>query len=136
MPPRGVTISIRLRWVVLWITVGFALPAATIAADGAGTDATAQSSSQAAPQPATQSAPQPSLFRDSTDGAFDVSGFLSTRVGFPPIAMPITEPAVGYGLGLGLMFFHDHPQVVNYRYHIGREHDYPGASQAFGATLR
>ena len=28
--------------------------------------------------------------------------------------MPITEPAVGYGLALGLSFFHDKPQVVNY----------------------
>ena len=28
--------------------------------------------------------------------------------------MPITEPAVGYGFSLGLSFFHDKPQVVNY----------------------
>jgi len=54
------------------------------------------------------------LFRDPEDGYFDVSNFLSTRVGFLPIAMPITEPAVGYGLGIGLSFFHDKPQVVNY----------------------
>jgi hypothetical protein len=58
-------------------------------------------------------APQ-SLFYDAEDGYFDVSNFLSTRVGFLPIAMPITEPAVGYGLGLGLTFFHDKPKVVNY----------------------
>jgi hypothetical protein len=61
-------------------------------------------------QPTTK----PSLFRDPEDGALDVSGFLSTRVGFLPIAMPITEPAVGFGLSMGLTFFHDKPQVVNY----------------------
>src|SRR4051812_1728701 len=65
-------------------------------------------------EPATQPTTQPSLFRDPEDGAFDVSNFLSTRVGFLPIAMPITEPAVGYGLSLGLTFFHDQPKVVNY----------------------
>lgn len=69
----------------------------------------------AATQPTTQQpAAQPSLFRDPDDGAFDISNFLSTRVGFLPIAMPITEPAVGYGLSLGLSFFHDKPQAVNY----------------------
>src|SRR5688572_23366026 len=69
----------------------------------------------AATNPAEKVEPaKESLFRDPEDGAFDVSNFLSTRVGFLPIAMPITEPAVGYGLGLGLSFFHDRPQVVNY----------------------
>ena len=71
-------------------------------------------STDASTDASTQPTTQPSLFRDPVDGAFDVSNFLSTRVGFLPIAMPITEPAVGYGLGLGLSFFHDKPQVVNY----------------------
>src|SRR5688572_22923955 len=73
----------------------------------------AAQTSAPATQPSTEPAAQ-SLFRDTEDGAFDVSNFLSTRVGFLPIAMPITEPAVGYGLGLGLSFFHDRPQVVSY----------------------
>ena len=73
----------------------------------------AAQTSAPATQPSTEPAAQ-SLFRDPEDGAFDVSNFLSTRVGFLPIAMPITEPAVGYGLGLGLSFFHDRPQVVSY----------------------
>src|SRR4051794_39100856 len=73
-----------------------------------------QLSTEPATEPATQPTTQPSLFRDPEDGAFDVSNFLSTRVGFLPIAMPITEPAVGYGLSLGLTFFHDQPKVVNY----------------------
>ncbi len=45
-------------------------------------------------------------------GEFDVSGFLHTPIGFLPIAMPITEPAVGYGLALGLTFFHDYLKTV------------------------
>jgi hypothetical protein len=65
-------------------------------------------------QPSTQPAAGGSLFRDPEDGAFDVSNFLSTRVGFLPLAMPITEPAVGYGLALGLSFFHEKPRVVLY----------------------
>lgn len=52
---------------------------------------------------------QESLFFDPEDGAFDVSAFLSTRQGFLPVAVPITEPAVGYGLGVGLSFFHGKP---------------------------
>ena len=69
----------------------------------------------AATNPAEKVEPaKESLFRDPEDGAFDVSNFLSTRVGFLPMAMPITEPAVGYGLGLGLSFFHDKPQAVTY----------------------
>ena len=54
----------------------------------------------------------PSMFTDPEDGYFDVSGFLDTRVGFLPVVMPITEPAVGYGAGAGLAFFHTRPQVV------------------------
>ncbi|HVT89172.1 MAG TPA: BamA/TamA family outer membrane protein [Tepidisphaeraceae bacterium] len=59
-----------------------------------------------------ESQSKPSLFRDPSDGGFDISGFLSTRTGFLPIAMPITEPAVGYGLALGVSYFHEKPQVV------------------------
>jgi hypothetical protein len=33
-----------------------------------------------------------------------VSGFLDESYGFVPIAMPITEPAVGYGAAGGLAF--------------------------------
>jgi hypothetical protein len=62
--------------------------------------------------PTTEASPPRSLFRDPQDGAFDISGFLSSRVGFLPLAIPITEPAVGYGLGIGLTFFHDKPQAI------------------------
>ena len=45
-------------------------------------------------------------FNDPEDGAFDMSDFLSSRVGFLPVAMPITEPAVGIGLAGALAYFH------------------------------
>ena len=48
---------------------------------------------------------KPSLFRGS-DGQFDTSAFLATRGGFLPVPLLITEPAVGYGGGLGVVFFH------------------------------
>jgi hypothetical protein len=38
------------------------------------------------------------------DGWPDVSSFLDEKYGFLPIAMPITEPAVGYGAAGGLTF--------------------------------
>jgi hypothetical protein len=47
-----------------------------------------------------------------SDGMFDVSDFLASKTGFLPVAVPITEPAVGYGLALGLTFFHEKPPVV------------------------
>jgi len=47
-----------------------------------------------------------SLFVDPLDGAFDVDRFLASRYGFLPIAAPITEPALGYGVAGGLVFLH------------------------------
>lgn len=46
----------------------------------------------------------PSLFFSEEDGWFDVSEFLDQKYGFLPIAFPITEPAVGYGVAAGLTF--------------------------------
>jgi len=43
---------------------------------------------------------------DSTDHAFDMSKYLATRIGIMPVPTIITEPAVGYGGGLGLIYFH------------------------------
>ncbi|SNR74910.1 Surface antigen [Lutibacter agarilyticus] len=45
-------------------------------------------------------------FRDPEDGAFDLSQFLLEANGVLPIVIPITEPAVGYGGGLALLYFH------------------------------
>ena len=41
------------------------------------------------------------------DGAFDVSDYLATKYGFMPVPVIITEPAVGYGAGLTMLFLHD-----------------------------
>lgn len=48
--------------------------------------------------------PPPSKLFDPADGWLDVSSFLDTAYGFVPLFMPITEPAVGYGGGGGLIF--------------------------------
>jgi len=45
-------------------------------------------------------------FYDDEDGQFDMSDWLAQPAGFFPLAIPITEPAVGYGLAVGLLFFH------------------------------
>jgi outer membrane protein assembly factor BamA len=50
-----------------------------------------------------------SKFIDPTDGWPDISGFLDSPYGFVPVIVPITEPAVGYGVG-GALVFIDRPQ--------------------------
>jgi hypothetical protein len=51
-------------------------------------------------------------FKDPEDGAFDVSAFLVDPEGFMPLPIIITQPAVGYGGGLGVLFFE--PQKKKY----------------------
>jgi hypothetical protein len=48
-----------------------------------------------------------SLFLSQDDGMFDIGAYLSTKYGFMPMPIIVTEPAVGYGGGLNLMFLHD-----------------------------
>ena len=43
---------------------------------------------------------------DPEDGALDLSAFLKSPAGFFPVPIIITEPAVGYGGGAALIFFH------------------------------
>ncbi len=45
-------------------------------------------------------------FIDPKDGALDASNWLIERKGFLPIPLFVSDPAVGYGLGAGLAFFH------------------------------
>lgn len=45
-------------------------------------------------------------FKDPQDGRFDASGWLLSRHGFLPVPIVITEPAVGYGGGIALAYFH------------------------------
>ncbi len=46
------------------------------------------------------------LLFDEEDGKLDLSNMLATTAGFFPIPFIITEPAVGYGGGGALLFFH------------------------------
>jgi hypothetical protein len=57
----------------------------------------------------TDTTKAPSKIRSPEDGALDLSGFLDKAYGFVPILIPITEPAIGYGAALGVMFI-DKPQ--------------------------
>jgi len=45
-----------------------------------------------------------SKYRSPEDGWFDISGFIDQAYGFAPVLMPITEPAVGYGVAGALAF--------------------------------
>jgi len=51
-------------------------------------------------------------FKDSLDGALDMSYFLASFYGFLPFAMPVTEPAVGYGVAGGPIFIHRDMEVL------------------------
>jgi len=44
-------------------------------------------------------------FKDTLDGAFDISYYLYNLHGLLPIISPITEPAVGYGAAAALVYF-------------------------------
>jgi len=46
-------------------------------------------------------------FFDEKDGNLDLSDYLSQAYGFLPVPTIITEPAVGLGLGVGLIYLHD-----------------------------
>lgn len=46
-------------------------------------------------------------FRDTSDNAFDMSSFLLDHQGLLPVPTLVTEPALGYGGGLALMYFHN-----------------------------
>ena len=45
-------------------------------------------------------------FKDPMDGALDSSEWLVEKSGFLPVPIFITEPAVGFGAGVALLFFH------------------------------
>jgi hypothetical protein len=45
-------------------------------------------------------------FLDPDDGKFDMSNYLKSAHGFFPVPIIITEPAVGFGLGAAVAYFH------------------------------
>ncbi len=53
----------------------------------------------------TVAASKGGLFTDPEDGHFDMSRWLLEHRGFLPVPIIVTDPAVGYGGGLGLAFF-------------------------------
>jgi len=79
----------RLWLLRLWLVAALYAPVA-----GAQTNITSESE-------ATNTV---SKFRSTEDNWLDVSGFLEENYGFLPLPIIITEPAVGYGGGVGLMF--------------------------------
>jgi len=90
----------RSLWVTslsLAIAIPFALQAPLASAQ---TNVTASAAVTNSPA----STNEVSKFTSPEDGWFDVSGFLKEKHGFLPIPLIITEPAVGYGGGMGLMF--------------------------------
>jgi len=46
------------------------------------------------------------MFISKEDGAVDMSEFLNSNTGFLPVPIIVTEPAVGFGGGLALAYFH------------------------------
>ncbi len=68
-------------------------------------------------------------FKDSEDGAFDISDYLLTKKGFLIQPTIITEPAVGYGLALAFVWFHssygeqEHPPSMTGVLGMGTENE-------------
>ena len=52
-------------------------------------------------------------FKDTLDGAFDISEFLLTKQGFLLYPIVVTEPAIGYGGGATLLFLHSNSKGNN-----------------------
>src|SRR5436190_4006176 len=71
----------------------------------------AAASPSPAPSPAAEQKGFRALTTDDEDGRFDVSELIFSRAAlrFLPVPIVITEPAVGYGGGLGAVFFHQLP---------------------------
>jgi hypothetical protein len=43
---------------------------------------------------------------DEQDGKLDISNYLSSTTGFLPVPIIVTEPAIGFGAGLAVAYFH------------------------------
>ena len=67
---------------------------------------------------------------DPRDGMLDASDYLASARGFLPIPIIITEPAVGYGLGLAVAYFHA-PKEIDHEEHP--HHGPPSITVGFGA---
>ena len=67
---------------------------------------------------------------DPEDGMMDASDYLASARGFLPVPVIITEPAVGFGLGLAVAYFHAPREIDHDEHpHVGP----PSISVGFGA---
>jgi hypothetical protein len=67
---------------------------------------------------------------DPTDGKLDASDYLASAKGFLPVPIIITEPAIGYGMGLAVAYFHVPKELDREQHpHVGP----PSISIGFGA---
>jgi hypothetical protein len=67
---------------------------------------------------------------DAEDGKLDIGDYLSSTTGFLPVPIIITEPAVGYGAGIAVAYFHP-PQDLDSEVHPHQGP--PSISVAFAA---
>jgi len=67
---------------------------------------------------------------DPEDGMLDASDYIASAKGFLPVPIIITEPAVGFGLGAAVAYFHA-PKELNTETHP--HHGPPSISIGFGA---
>lgn len=74
------------------------------------------------------------VFKDPEDGRLDSSQWLVGRKGFLPVPLVITEPAVGYGGGLAIAFFHRDPDAASGDPGSGRRQAPPSISVVMGAA--
>jgi hypothetical protein len=72
------------------------------------------------------------MFRDSLDNKFDVSKWMTNLAGFLPLPTIITEPAVGYGGNLTLVFFHPTKQSMDKSAEQTRQLSLPSMTVAGG----
>ena len=73
------------------------------------------------------------VFRDPVDGRFDASRWLVGRKGFLPVPLVITEPAVGYGGGIALAFFHRPAGITTGATRVGERQVPPSISAVMAA---
>jgi len=72
----------------------------------------------------------PDSMVDPEDGQLDVSEYLASAKGFLPVPIIITEPAIGFGLGLAVAYFHA-PKDLDSQVHPHQGP--PSISVGFGA---
>ncbi len=80
--------------------------------------------------PAAWSGWLPEILVDPEDGQLDASAYLASTKGFLPVPIIITEPAVGFGLGAAVAYFHP-PKELDPDVHSHKGP--PSISLGFGA---